>query len=105
MNWFSKIIKFINPPPKVNEAKKAAVIKKAVKEATVTLKPLDKAIEEGDVIPAVKAKPKRARTKKGMYIKDNKATTGKNEAWVGGTAPKKKVVKPKTKVVKIKKKK
>ena len=110
MSWFSKFIKFINSPPKVNEAKKAEVIKKAVKEATVTLKPLDKAIEEGDVIPVAKAKPKRARTKKGTYIKDNKATKDKNEAWVGGKAPKKKatkkkVSKPKTKVVRIKKKK
>tara|TARA_R100000544_G_C2210955_1_gene51912 strand:+ start:412 stop:711 length:300 start_codon:yes stop_codon:yes gene_type:complete len=99
MNWFSKFIKFITPPAKISEAKKAAVIK----EATVTLKPLNKAIEEGDVIPVIKAK--RARTKKGTYIKDNKATKGKNEAWVGGKAPKKKVSKPTPKTVRIKKKK
>ena len=34
MNWFSKFIEYINSPPKVSEAKKAQVIKKAVKEAT-----------------------------------------------------------------------
>jgi hypothetical protein len=101
MNWFSKFIKFINPPVKISEAKKAAVIK----EATVTLKPLNKAIEEGDVIPVIKAKARRARTKKGTYIKDNKDTKGKNEAWVGGKEPKKKVSKPTPKTVRIKKKK
>ena len=101
MNWFSKFIEYINSPPKVSEAKKAQVIKKAVKEATVTLNPLDKAIEEGDVIPVAKAKPKRARTKKGTYIKDNKATKDKNEAWVGGKAPKKKATKRKFRSLKL----
>ena len=35
-------------------------------------------------------KPKRARTKKGRYRKDDKSTKDINEAWVGGKAPKKK---------------
>ena len=35
-------------------------------------------------------KPKRARTKKGRYRKDDKSTKDVNEAWVGGKAPKKK---------------
>ena len=35
-------------------------------------------------------KPKRARTKKGRYRKDDKSTPDVNEAWVGGKAPKKK---------------
>jgi len=34
-------------------------------------------------------KPKRARTKKGRYRKDDKSTKDVNEAWVGGKAPKK----------------
>ena len=38
------------------------------------------------------SKPKRARTKSGKYVKDN-PKTAKNEAWVGGKAPKKKAVK------------
>ena len=33
-------------------------------------------------------KPKRARTKKGRYRKDDKSTKDVNEAWVGGKAPK-----------------
>ena len=37
-----------------------------------------------------KCKPKRARTKKGRYRKDDKSTPDVNEAWVGGKAPKKK---------------
>ena len=37
----------------------------------------------------MKAKPKRARTKKGTYREDDKSTAYTNEAWVGGKAPKK----------------
>ena len=46
------------------------------------------------------SKPKRARTKKGKYVADN-PKTAKNEAWVGGKAPKKKATKktPKKKAV------
>ncbi len=40
--------------------------------------------------PVVKKKtpPKRARNKKGHYVSDDPTTTDKNEAWVGGKAPK-----------------
>jgi len=38
------------------------------------------------------SKPKRARGKKGKYKADN-PKTAKNEAWVGGKAPKKKATK------------
>ena len=34
-------------------------------------------------------KPKRARNSKGQFVGDDKSTKGKNEAWVGGKAPKK----------------
>ena len=37
-----------------------------------------------------KAKPKRARGKKGKFLADDKMTKEFNEAWVGGKAPKKK---------------
>ena len=33
--------------------------------------------------------PKRARTKKGHFVGDDKSTKDINEAWVGGKAPKK----------------
>ena len=42
------------------------------------------------------SKPKRARTNKGKYKADD-PKTAKNEAWVGGKAPKKKVTKKVTK--------
>ena len=103
MGWFTKFIKFITPPPpKVDEVKKAKVIKEAMKEATVTLKPLKEA-----VTPVTETKPKRVRTEKGTYVADDKSTPDVNEAWVGGNAPAKKkaVKKPKVKVVRVKKKK
>ena len=35
------------------------------------------------------SKPKRARTKRGHFVADDKSTKDINEAWVGGKAPKK----------------
>ena len=42
-----------------------------------------------ELILGNKPKPKRARNSKGQFVGDNKSTKGKNEAWVGGKAPKK----------------
>ena len=36
-----------------------------------------------------KSEPKRARTKRGRYVADDKSTKDINEAWEGGKAPKK----------------
>ena len=84
MGWWSKFLTFITPPPvKVDEVAKAKVVKAAVEDATVELKPFKEA-------PVTKGKPKRARTKKGTYIADDKSTPDVNEAWMGGKAPKKK---------------
>ena len=33
--------------------------------------------------------PKRARTKRGRFVADDKSTKDINEAWIGGKAPKK----------------
>jgi len=85
MKWFSDMIKFFTTP-EVDEVAKAKAIAKAIKEGTVILQPLPKRV--------------RARTVKGTYIGDDKSTPDVNEAWKGGKAPK-----PKSKVVKIKKKK
>ena len=80
MGFWSKFVKFFTPPPpekpKVSKAK-------VIKEATVKL---DKFADA----PVVKGAPKRARTKKGRFIADDKSTPDVNEAWVGGKAPKKK---------------
>ncbi len=82
MGFWSKFVKFFTPPPveKPSKVSKAKVIK----EATVKLDKFDDA-------PVVKGAPKRARTKKGRFIADDKSTPDVNEAWVGGKAPKKKV--------------
>ena len=80
MGFWSKFVTFFTPPPvvKVDEVKKAKVIKEAVKEATVELNKFEKPIE---------STPKRARNK-GRYVADDKSTPNVNEPWVGGKAPK-----------------
>tara|TARA_Y100000593_G_C4063496_1_gene215598 strand:- start:164 stop:427 length:264 start_codon:yes stop_codon:yes gene_type:complete len=68
---------------------------------------IPKDITEGielDKFPKKVSKPKRARTKKGRYVKDDKSTPNINEAWIGGKAPKK-TTKKKKKVGRPKKKK
>ena len=97
MGWWSKFLSFITPPPvEVDEVAKAKVVKAAVEDATVELESFEDA-------PVIKAKPKRARTKKGTYVADDKSTPEVNEAWEGGKAPKKKKAKkPKVKVIKVK---
>lgn len=84
-------------------AQKESVLDKKIKEGEVTLEKFEKA-------PVLKEapKPKRARTKKGTYVADDKSTPDVNEAWVGGTAPKKKAktkkpVAKKTTVKRVKK--
>jgi len=42
-----------------------------------------------ELITGEDVNPKRARNSKGQFIGDNKSTKNKNEAWVGGKAPKK----------------
>jgi len=102
MGFWSKFVKFFTPPPveKPSKVSKAKVIK----EATVKLDKFDGDLLNGwseDGEPVVKSAPKRARTKKGRYVADDKSTPDVNEAWVGGKAPKKKA-KAKKKVSKIK---
>ena len=46
---------------------------------------------------------KRARTKRGRFKGDDKSTPEVNEAWVGGTSPKKKVYKIKGRKYTLKK--
>mgnify|MGYP003132435316 CR=1 FL=1 len=87
------------------KSEKEKVLDEAMQEAQVELdkfepkkgfKPVEMNIE--------KTKPKRARTKKGRYVKDDKSTPNINEAWIGGKAPKK-TTKKKKKVGRPKKKK
>ena len=80
------------------EKRKQAEMEKAGEVVLDKYRPeehLPESIEEAVV---VKAKPKRARTKKGTYKADDKSTPDVNEAWVGGKAPKKKASKKKAPV-------
>lgn len=76
MGFWSKFVNFFAPPPpekpKVSKAKVSKT--KVIKEATVKL---DKFADA----PVVKGEPKRARTKKGRFIADDKSTPDVNEAW------------------------
>ncbi len=75
----------------VGKSEKEKVLDEAMQEAQVEL----------DKFEPKTAKPKRARTKKGRYVKDDKSTPNINEAWIGGKAPKskkkKKIGRPKKK--------
>ena len=104
-SWWKSFVKFFTPPsaPKAKAIKKE-IVEKAIKEAEVVLKKFDDELQVGKIYEAVKAEPKRARTKKGTYKGDDKSTLNVNEAWVGGKAPKKPAAK-KTKITRIKKKK
>ena len=42
-----------------------------------------------EFIWGTESKPKRARTKRGRFVADDKSTKDINEAWEGGKAPKK----------------
>jgi len=102
MNWLKKfwvaLTTYETPVKEVDELKKARVVKDAIEDATVDLKPLEEGVASGKV-KVKETKPKRAR-KKGRYVGDDKSTPDVNEAWEGGKAPTKKS-KPKKKPVKI----
>ena len=77
-----------NVPHKEEEVKVTPTVKKTVRKSVV------QKVKEA-------VTPKRARNKKGHYIPDD-PTTDKNEAWVGGKAPK---VIPTTKLKRARRKK
>jgi hypothetical protein len=94
MGFWNKFKSFLGYPtkttPKVTNKKE--LNKGVVDEA------IDIAVEGAEITldkfeEAKPTKPKRARTKKGKYMADDKSTPDVNEAWVGGKAPKKKTKK------------
>tara|TARA_R100000687_G_C6421241_1_gene151119 strand:- start:14 stop:346 length:333 start_codon:yes stop_codon:yes gene_type:complete len=106
MDWWTQLVNSIADtfyPDRVaaraaeKKAEDEKAVAKAVKEGEVKLK---KFSEQSTIIkekpkPILKlnvepAKPKRARTTKGHYRRDDKATANTNEAWVGGKKPKSK---------------
>ena len=99
------IVNFFSSEEKPEEVKRSTnTLDKAMEEAEVVL---DKFAPKKDFKPvemvitktkqSIKVTPKRARSKKGRYRKDNKATPNINEAWVGGKAPVRKKVNKKKK--------
>ena len=106
MDWWTQLVNdiadaFYPDRVKAREAEKRVeeekIVAKAIKEGEVNLRKFDdqpsiikekpKPILKLNVEPA---KPKRARTTKGHYRRDDKATANTNEAWVGGKKPKSK---------------
>ena len=105
MDWWTQLVNSVADtfyPDRVaaREAEKKVedkkAVAKAVKEGEVKLKKFG---EQSTIIKekpkpiklkVEPAKPKRARTTKGRYKGDNKATANINEAWVGGKKPKSK---------------
>jgi len=82
----------------LKEKRKQAEIEKAGEVILDKYRPDEHIPESIEEAVVVKAKPKRARTKKGTYKADDKSTPDVNEAWVGGKAPKKKASKKKAPV-------
>ena len=73
MTFWQKFIWFISPPSKD--------VEKVIEPKIIEKKPV--------------VKIKRAKTKQGKFVADDKSTPNINEAWVGGKAPKKKFKKKK----------
>jgi|TARA_R110000822_G_scaffold36776_1_gene103329 hypothetical protein len=105
MSFWKSIVNFFSSEEKPEEVKRSTnTLDKAMEEAEVVL---DKFAPKKDFKPvemvitktkqSIKVTPKRARSKKGRYRKDNKATPNINEAWVGGKAPVRKKVNKKKK--------
>ena len=96
MGFWNKFKSFLGYPTQTNtptsKISKQELTKGVVDEA------VDIAVEGAEITldkfeEKKPTKPKRARTKKGRYIADDKSTPDVNEAWVGGKAPKKKTKK------------
>lgn len=102
-SYWSQLVQAISEAlyPERREARLAAerkeLKKKHAKEAEVKLKKFTPEEEPAGEVSLPTDKPKRARTAKGHYKKDNESTPDVNEAWVGGKAPKKKAKKSKKK--------
>ena len=84
-------------------------VKAIIQKQDLTNELVTKIEEESEVtlekFEPEEAAPQRARTAKGRYKGDDESTPDINEAWKGGRAPVKKGIKPKAKVIRVKKKK
>ena len=99
--WLKNLIStFKLSDPMIMQFENMMIAEEAVKQAEARAAPLEPVKEEVAVTPAVvepvaetPAAPKRSRNAKGKFVSDVKTTTETNEAWVGGKAPAKKIIK------------
>ena len=107
--WLKNLIStFKLSDPMIMQFENMMIAEEAVKQAEARATPLipevepvkEVAVEEVAVTPAVvepvaetPAAPKRSRSAEGKFVSDVKTTTETNEAWVGGKAPAKKIIK------------
>lgn len=108
--WLKNLIStFKLSDPMIMQFENMMIAEEAVKQAEARATPLipevepvkEVAVEEVvEVAPAVvepgaetPAAPKRSRSAEGKFVSDVKTTTETNEAWVGGKAPAKKIIK------------
>lgn len=117
--WFKKVLAWMDGP-RIRDTYEELLLQEAAekeaaeaKKTTVEVKPTvaadvfipsdtmitvsvnDQITDSVTATPVVtEAKPKRAKTTKGKFKADDKATPEVNEAWVSGKAPPKKAKKP-----------
>jgi hypothetical protein len=113
-DWLKNLIStFKLSDPMIMQFENMMIAEEAVKQAearttpvTPKVEPVKEVVVEEvvEVAPAVvepvketPAAPKRSRGAKGKFVADVKTTTETNEAWVGGKAPAKKIIKRNTK--------
>lgn len=79
--------------PQITDAVTTAPVLELTTPAPLTVAEVEEAIAEikaEEAAPVAPKKPKRAKTTKGRFKADDKATPDVNEAWEGGKAPAKK---------------
>ena len=96
MSFWNKVKSFLGLPT-TNQTPTSTINKQELTKGVVD-EVIDIAVEGAEIKldkfeETKPTKPKRARTKKGRYVADDKSTPNVNEAWVGGKAPKKKTKK------------
>ena len=96
MSFWNKVKGFLGLPT-VGQTPTSTIDKQELAKGVVD-EAVDIAVESAEITldkfeESKPTNPKRARTKKGRYVADDKSTPDVNEAWVGGKAPKKKTKK------------
>ena len=94
-DWLKNLIStFKLSDPMIMQFENMMIAEEAAKQAEARTTPVTPKVEPVKETPAA---PKRSRGAKGKFVADVKTTTETNEAWVGGKAPAKKIIKRNTK--------